>query len=70
MTQDDMNNPQELSRAMFELRRTHGNALSRLDRFVREHPYMIAPNVIELLKYNLQENMEIIDKAGQEGGPS
>lgn len=58
----------DMSRSMFELRRTHAHALERLDRFVREHPYMIAPNVIELLRHNLQDNMAIVDKAEQEGG--
>ncbi|GAB4325818.1 MAG: hypothetical protein Kow0059_22010 [Candidatus Sumerlaeia bacterium] len=58
----------EQNRALRDLLRTHAQALERLERFCEEHPYIIAPNVVALLRHNLEDNQEILRTQGGGGG--
>jgi hypothetical protein len=51
-----------------EITQQHTSAASRLDRFVEEHPYMIAPNVIELIRHNLEDNLALLSKCKEAEG--
>lgn len=40
----------------------HRHAEGRLKRFRESYPYLIAPNVLEMLEENLRDNMMVLNK--------
>ena len=57
------------SDALAELIRCHTSAMDRLERFSQEHPYIIAPNVLALIRHNLEDNQALLAKC-RKGKPS
>ena len=43
-----------------EIIKYHSNAVERLERFTETHPYIIAPNIFDLLKDHLRDNINIL----------
>ena len=43
-----------------EIIKYHNNTLDRIKRFREEYPYLIAPNVYDMLQHNLKENVTIL----------
>jgi hypothetical protein len=43
-----------------EIIKHHTNAIERLERFCEEHPYLIAPNLFEMLRENLRDNQNLL----------
>lgn len=43
-----------------EIIKTHNSALERLKRFRDAYPYLIAPNIFDMLQHNLKENTQIL----------
>jgi hypothetical protein len=45
-----------------EIIKNHRHAADRLKRFRQSYPYLIAPNVLEMLEENLRDNMVVLNK--------
>jgi hypothetical protein len=43
-----------------EIIKYHNTSLERLKRFAEAYPYLIAPNVLELIEHNLKDNITLL----------
>ena len=43
-----------------EIIKNHNSALEKLKRFREAYPYLIAPNIFDMLQHNLKENTQIL----------
>jgi len=43
-----------------EIIKTHNSALDRIKRFQEAYPYLIAPNIFDMLQHNLKENTTML----------
>jgi hypothetical protein len=43
-----------------EILKHHNEALQRLQRFRETYPYLVAPNVLEMLEHNLKDNVALL----------
>lgn len=45
-----------------EILKLHHHAVDRLKRFREAYPYLIAPNMLEMLEANLKDNVAVLTK--------
>ena len=43
-----------------EIIKLHNEALDRLKRYAEAYPYLIAPNLAELMEHNLKDNLTLL----------